>query len=213
MRNEKDAINRLTNIKSKVSSHYVVKKNGEIVLLVPELYAAWHAGVSTWKNYKNLNKNSIGIEICNPGVNFKYTKYSSKQIKSVLKLSKILIKKYKIRQNFILGHSDISPDRKKDPGEKFPWMYLAKYNVGYWHNINKKKLLKNRNIKIDKYSLNQFYLNLVKIGYLKNSNKINPKLLKKIIQAFQRRFRQELINGKIDSECLMISNKLVKKIK
>ena len=213
MKSEKNAIKRLTNIKSKVSSHYVIKKNGEIVLLVPELYTAWHAGVSTWKKYKNLNKSSIGIEICNPGHNFTYTKYSSKQIKSVLKLSKILIKKYRIKKNFILGHSDIAPYRKKDPGEKFPWRYLAKYNVGYWHNINRKKLLKERKVKIDITRLDQFFLNLVKIGYLKNLNKINPQLLKKIIEAFQRRFRQELINGKIDSECLMISNKLAKNIK
>ncbi len=213
MKKEKDAINRLTNIKSKVSSHYVIKKNGEIVLLVPELYIAWHAGISTWKNYKNLNKNSIGIEICNPGHNFKYKKYSSQQIKSVLKLSKNIIKKYKIKPNFILGHSDIAPDRKKDPGEKFPWKYLAKYNVGYWYNINRKKLLKVRNKKINNIELNEFRKNLVKIGYLKNLNTIKPYFMKKIIEAFQRRFRQELINGKIDRECMLLSNKLVKKLK
>ena len=120
MKKENQAINHLTNIKSKVSSHYFIKKNGEILTLVPDLYAAWHAGVSSWKKYKSLNKYSIGIEISNPGHKYTYKNFSKKQIKSVLKLSSHLIKKYKIKSNFILGHSDIATDRKKDPSEKFP---------------------------------------------------------------------------------------------
>jgi N-acetylmuramoyl-L-alanine amidase len=121
MKNELKAIKRLTSIKSKVSSHYLIKNNGEIVVIVPDLYIAWHAGISSWKSFKSLNKNSIGIEISNPGHNFNYKKFSKKQIGSIKKLSKFLIKKYKINQKNILGHSDIALDRKKDPGEKFPW--------------------------------------------------------------------------------------------
>ena len=94
--------------------------------MVPDLYTAWHAGISRWKNYKSLNRYSIGIEISNPGHDYKYDKFSKKQINSILKLSNYLIKKYKINRKHILGHSDISPDRKKDPGEKFPWKYLSK---------------------------------------------------------------------------------------
>jgi len=120
MKKESDAINRLTKIQSEVSSHYLIKNNGEIVTLVPDLYIAWHAGKSSWKNYNSLNKNSIGIEISNPGHQYGYKKFSKKQISSLLKLSKYLIRKYKIDSKNILGHSDISPDRKKDPGEKFP---------------------------------------------------------------------------------------------
>ena len=78
MKKESEAINRLTNIKSKVSSHYFIKDNGEIITIVPELYIAWHAGVSYWKNFSSLNKNSIGIEINNPGHDFKYKKFSKK---------------------------------------------------------------------------------------------------------------------------------------
>ena len=125
MKKEIEAINHLTSYKSKVSSHYFIKKNGEILTIVPNLYVAWHAGISCWKNYKSINKYSIGIEISNPGHDFKYQKFTKKQINSVLKLSRFLIKKYKIKSKFILGHSDISPDRKKDPGEKFPWQYLS----------------------------------------------------------------------------------------
>ena len=91
MKNEKDAIQRLTNIKSKVSSHYFIKNNGEVITLVPELYVSWHAGISSWQNYKSINKHSIGIEISNPGHNFNYKKFSKKQILSILNLSLIHI--------------------------------------------------------------------------------------------------------------------------
>ena len=133
MKRESEAIERLTSIKSRVSCHYLIKNNGEIVVMVPDLYEAWHAGVSSWKNFKSLNKNSIGIEISNPGHDFNYKIFSKRQIQSIKKLSRFLIKKYKIDQKNILGHSDIAPNRKKDPGEKFPWKYLAKFRIGKWH--------------------------------------------------------------------------------
>ena len=90
MKKESEAINRLIDIKSEVSSHYLIKNNGEIITLVPELYISWHAGVSFWKNYQSLNKNSIGIEISNPGHNSKYKNFSKKQIKSILLLFNLL---------------------------------------------------------------------------------------------------------------------------
>ena len=126
MKKESEAINRLTDIKSKVSSHYLIKNNGEIIALVPELYIAWHSGVSFWKNFKSINKHSIGIEITNPGHEHGYKKFKPKQISSLLKLTKSLIKRYNILPKNILGHSDIAPQRKKDPGEKIPWKYLSK---------------------------------------------------------------------------------------
>ena len=144
MRKESEAINRLTNIQSEVSSHYLIKNNGEIVTIVPELYIAWHSGKSSWGSHKSLNKNSIGIEITNPGHEFGYKKFSKKQIASILKLSKFLIKKYKIKSKNILGHSDIAPDRKKDPGEKFPWKYLSQNKIGLWHSLKKQVLIESR---------------------------------------------------------------------
>jgi len=125
MEKESLAINRLTRIQSEVSCHYLIKKNGEIITMVPESYIAWHAGKSSWGSYKSLNKDSIGIEITNPGHEFDYKNFNKKQITSILRLSKYLIKKYKINLKDILGHSDIAPERKKDPGEKFPWQYLS----------------------------------------------------------------------------------------
>ena len=213
MKKESDAINRLTNIQSEVSSHYLIKNNGEIVTLVPDLYIAWHAGVSSWKNFKYLNKNSIGIEISNPGHNFNYKTFSKKQIVSILRLSKFLIKEYKIDQKNILGHSDIAPNRKKDPGEKFPWKYLSQNKIGLWHSVNKKELIKNRSFKIKKIEKDHFFRNLYKIGYSKKIPKNFKKAsyLKTITKAFQRRFRQDLVDGKIDKECFIISKNLLKK--
>jgi len=213
MKNEIAAINRLTNFKSKVSCHYLIRNNGDILKLVPDLYVAWHAGISNWKNYKSINQNSIGIEISNRGHGNKYKKFSKKQIDSVLILSSFLIKKYSIKSNFILGHSDISPNRKKDPGEKFPWKYLSKNKIGLWHNLNQRKLLIERNKKINKLDKINFIKNLYKIGYDVNVHKKNSKYLKLIIKAFQRRFRQNLINGKIDQECLSISKNIAERIK
>ena len=210
MKKENQAVNWLTNTKSKVSSHYLIKNNGEILTLVPDLYVAWHAGVSSWKNYKSINKYSIGIEISNPGHEYSYKKFSKKQIKSILKLSTYLKKKYKIKSNFILGHSDIAPDRKKDPGEKFPWKYLSKNKIGHWHNLNEKKLFKKRKLTADKLEKNKFIKNLYKIGYPKNIFLNKYKYSKLLTIAFQRRFRQELVNGIIDQECLIISNNLIK---
>jgi N-acetylmuramoyl-L-alanine amidase len=216
MKSEKAAIKRLTDVKSEVSCNYLIKKNGDIITMVPDLYISWHAGKSSWKNYQSLNKNSIGIEITNPGHSNGYKKYSNSQIKSLIELSKTLINKYKINLENILGHSDIAPERKKDPGEKFPWKYLAKKHIGYWHNLNEKFLVKNRKLEINSLQKKIFLKNLIKIGYpIKRFNNLelnSEKYLKMIIKAFQRRFRQDLINGIIDKECLIISQNLAKKL-
>jgi N-acetylmuramoyl-L-alanine amidase len=205
MKKERDAINRLTKIQSEVSSHYLIKKNGVIVVIVPDLYVAWHAGKSSWKSFKSLNKNSIGIEISNPGHENNYLNFSKKQIKSILYLSKLLMKKYKIQPSNVLGHSDIAPSRKKDPGEKFPWKYFAKFGIGKWYSISKKILEKKKMKKIHINEEKIFYKSLFKIGY---SKKVLNK--KNLVSAFQRRYRQDLVNGKIDQECLLISKNLAK---
>ena len=212
MKSEKKAIHKLLDYNSKVSCHYSIKNNGEIIKMVPEIYQAWHAGISSWKKFKSLNKNSIGIEITNPGHEFKYKKFSKKQISSIIKLTKYLVKTFKINSKSILGHSDIAPDRKLDPGEKFPWAFLSKNKIGMWHNLNQNKIKKERQLKISTPLKLKFINNLFKIGYPRSS-KINKNKYNKIITfAFQRRFRQELVNGKIDKECLLISENLIKKL-
>jgi N-acetylmuramoyl-L-alanine amidase len=210
MKKESTAIKKLSSLNSKVSCHYFIKDNGRILTIVPNLYESWHAGISKWKKIKSLNKYSIGIEINNPGHEHGYKSFSSKQIKSLKKLLKYLIKKFNISYKNVLGHSDIAPDRKKDPGEKFPWRELAKEKLAFWHKLSINKIKFFRNLKVNAKQEKLFLLNLIKIGY----SKIEKKNFKKnkifLIKAFQRRFRQELINGKIDKECLLISKNLIK---
>ena len=210
MKKESAAIKRLQDPKSKVSSHYLIKNNGGIINLVPDLYEAWHAGVSSWKHFTSLNKNSIGIEITNPGHQYGYRNFSSKQILSLKKLLNFLIKKYGINKNCVLGHSDISPSRKKDPGEKFPWEMLAKKKLVFWHNLNQKKIKKFRHDNLlTNIEEKVFLKNLHKIGYNDVKGYKFQKNLKYLTLAFQRRFRQNLVNGKIDKECLLISKNLL----
>ena len=213
MKNESEAINKLTNIQSEVSCHYLIKKSGEIIKMVPESYSAWHAGKSSWGSYKSLNKNSIGIEITNSGHEFNYRKFTKKQISSLLKLSKFLIKKYRINLKNILGHSDIAPERKKDPGEKFPWKLLSQNRIGLWHTVKKKELIKSRKIRTTKTEKELFFNNLFKMGYSKKFpiEVSKKKYLSYIVKAFQRRYRQDLVDGEIDQECLLINQNLVKK--
>ena len=210
MKKESAAIKRMQDPKSKVSSHYLIKRNGEIINLVPDLFEAWHAGDSSWKHFKSLNKNSIGIEITNPGHKHGYKRFSKKQIFSLQKLLNILVKKYKIKKKYILGHSDIAPDRKKDPGEKFPWEMLAKNKLSFWHKLDQKKIKKFREKNfINRIDENLFLKNLYKIGYNDVKKFKSNKNIKYLTLAFQRRFRQSLVNGKIDKECLLISKNLL----
>ena len=175
MKSESKAINRLTDVKSEVSCHYFIKRNGSIISMVPETYEAWHAGKSIWKSDKSLNKKSIGVEIANKGHQYGYQNYSKKQIFSLIRLSKYLKKKYNIKKSNILGHSDIAFERKIDPGEKFPWEFLSKYNIGIWHKIKKIKLEKIRNLRISNIEEKYFFKFLSKIGYFVKTSKTSDK--------------------------------------
>ena len=146
MQSEIESLKRLKNPKHKVSCHYVINRKGKIFQLVREKNAAWHAGKSKWKNLIGLNTHSIGIELVNKGHEHGYEKYPSKQITSLIKLCLFLKRKYKIERKNFLGHSDIAPLRKIDPGEKFPWNKLNKYGIGIFYKkrqinlkLNKKK--------------------------------------------------------------------------
>ena len=210
MKKETIALKKLWDEKSKVSAHYFIKKNGDLINLVPDLYEAWHAGKSSWKKTVSLNKYSIGIEIQNQGHNHNYEKFPTKQIIILKKLLKQLIKEYNINFRNILGHSDIAPDRKKDPGEKFPWKDLAKVNLAQWHELSEKKIKKFRLTKLNKKEELLFLKKLRYIGY-NSSKRFNSNWNKKIlIKAFQRRFRQSLVNGISDKECLLIAKNLLK---
>ncbi len=206
MQSERASLKRLTSEKTNVSAHYLINRNGKIVKMMDEKKIAWHAGKSKWKNFTNLNSKSIGIEIVNKGHKFGYEKFTKKQILKLILLCKFLMKKYKIRNNNILAHSDIAPLRKKDPGEKFPWFFLSQKGVGSWFITKKKNIQKTKN----KNLRDNFFNNLHKIGYryFNKKRKLSSDL--KVIKAFQRRYRQNKVNGLIDQECVQISAILAK---
>ena len=204
MKSEKKAIKKLLNENSKVSCHYFIKRNGQIIQMVPDLYVAWHAGISFWKKDKSLNSKSIGIELSNPGHKNNYQNFPEKQIRSLIYISKYLKKKYNINKKNVLGHSDIAPLRKIDPGEKFPWKLLAIKKISIWHNLDKKKLVKSRNIKI--LNTSKFYKYLFKFGYMKTEKNFEKI---KLLKNFQRRFRPNLINNFVDEECYKIIKSLI----
>ena len=210
MKKQSQAISRLIDINSKVSCHYFIKNNGNVLRMVPEKYIAWHAGKSKWKKFNSLNKHSIGIEINNPGHDHGYKSFNQKQVRSLLSLLKDLKKKFNIDKKNILGHSDIAPDRKKDPGEKFPWSLLAKSKIIYWHSSNINELKKSRKVRINKKLEHVFIKNLYRIGYCKISGRNVEKSNKILTTAFQRKYRNQLINGKIDKECFLISKNILK---
>ena len=204
MKSENKAIKRLTSSSSNVSCHYFIRSNGQIIKIVPDSYVAWHAGISEWKKDKLLNINSIGIEISNPGHEHGYKDFNFKQVNSIVKLTKFLKNKYKIRKENILGHSDIAPLRKIDPGEKFPWKLLHQKKLCLWHNINQKKCNSLRKIKLKD---NRTFFNLLfKFGYKFSTN---PADKIKIYKNFQRRFRPQLISGVVDKECFYILKSLI----
>ena len=201
MQSEIESINRLKSLKHKVSCHYLINRKGKITQMVKDENIAWHAGKSKWKEFNNLNSNSLGVELENRGHRYGYVNFSNKQIASLIWLCIKLKKKYSIKKENFLGHSDIAPLRKIDPGEKFPWKKLSNFNLGSWY------LKKKYNLKVDQKRMRiLFFKNLQKLGYRYfKVYKKNPKD-KKIIRAFQQHFLQDNLNGSIDEKTFKISH-------
>ena len=172
-----EALERLRDPASKVSAHYVVDEDGTIYRLVAEENRAWHAGVSYWRGNSNINQRSIGIEIVNPGHEFGYQPFPGVQMKSVIALCKDILLRHKIPARNVVGHSDVAPARKEDPGELFDWKGLAEAGVGLWPG-----------------ELQVATCNLSSYGYETTD-------LPKAITAFQRHFFPQRLTGVWDHEC------------
>ncbi|MDC1130365.1 N-acetylmuramoyl-L-alanine amidase [Pelagibacteraceae bacterium] len=202
MQSEIESKKKLKNIESKVSCHYFINRKGLITQMVNDNKVAWHAGKSKWKTFKNLNEYSVGVELQNKGHEFGYQKFSKIQISNLIKLCKKLKKKYSLKRENFLGHSDIAPLRKIDPGEKFPWKKLNQHNIGNWFSNNQKSIKFSGGAKTDKI----FFKNLFKIGYryfkVDNRDKKKDKL---IIKSFQQHYLPKNVSGKIDRKTLRIS--------
>jgi N-acetylmuramoyl-L-alanine amidase len=183
------AIARLRDPAAKVSSHYVVAEDGTVLRLVADEKRAWHAGRSHWRDVEDVNSASIGIEIVNPGHEFGYRPFPDEQIDAVIRLVHDLKDRYQITRGNIVGHSDIAPARKRDPGELFPWGKLARLRLALPRPT--------KNLMDPMWSEAGFLLALERFGY-----DVGDKMA--AIMAFQRRFRPELVDGEIDAECRMI---------
>ena len=183
------AIARLSDPAAKVSCHYLVAEDGQIVRMVPEDKRAWHAGKSRWRGVDNLNSCSIGIEIVNQGHEIGYRPFPEAQIDALIPLVADIVGRYGITRGNVVGHSDIAPARKQDPGELFPWYRLAKLRLALPRPT--------RNLMDPHWSDAGFLLALERFGY-----DVTKPLA--AVVAFQRRFRPELIDGTIDGECRAI---------
>ena len=132
MQTLEDAAARLMDPKAKVSAHYLVAESGDVSCLVDEQHRAWHAGVSSWRGKTNINARSIGIEIENPGHEFGYRPFPDAQMAAVIELSRDILQRHPIPARNVVGHSDVAPTRKQDPGELFDWPLLAQTGIGLW---------------------------------------------------------------------------------
>ena len=203
-----EAINHLCLKKNKVSSHFLISKIGKIYNLVDINKRAWHAGISSWMNYVDINSRSIGIELDNLGYGDTIKTYKNQQIIALIKLINFLNKKYGIKKSNILGHSDISPYRKIDPGEKFPWKKLGNLKLVYFpkklSRIEASKiddLLRNKLLKGNK---NKALYMLSTIGYNIDLAKLYHYNFLKLIKAYQMHYRNKLITGLLDDETYLV---------
>ena len=178
------ALKHLLNKRNKVSAHYLLDKKGKIYSLVNEKDIAWHAGISSWKVDKLLNKKSIGIELQNTGIAGNYEKFPNQQISQLEKLILELQNKYNISNANILGHSDISPDRKIDPGPKFPWHRLFKNGIGLMPKIYPSKSKKNTT----RNEIKNLQILLKKFGYNLKVNGFMDKQTLLVLYAFQSHY-------------------------
>ena len=180
----KESLKHLVDKKNKVSSHYLVDPQGKIYSLVEEKNIAWHAGISNWKKDKNLNKNSIGIELQNTGLAGNYEKFSNMQILALVKLIKMIQLKYRVLNSNVLGHSDISPDRKIDPGPKFPWRRLYNRGIGIMPKLLETKSTQN----ISPKQIKNLQVLLKKFGYRLKINGFMDKQTLLVLYAFQSHY-------------------------
>jgi N-acetylmuramoyl-L-alanine amidase len=192
MRSGVAALEWLCHPESKVSAHYVVETDGEIYLLVEEDRRAWHAGVGYWAGNTNINDISIGIEIVNGGHEHGYTPFSDVQMQAVKTLTQDIMRRHDIKPSGVVGHSDIAPLRKQDPGELFPWEWLAQHGVGVWHGLD------DVHAPASMACTEEVVQQLHQFGYMMPTNEEEQRL---VIEAFQRHYRPRMINGIWDSEC------------
>ena len=194
MQSAGDALDRLCDPEAQVSSHYLVEEDGTIWQLVPEERRAFHAGVSCWLGEQNLNYVSIGIEIVNPGHEWGYREFPEPQMRAVEMLCRDIVARRRIPPYRIVGHSDIAPDRKSDPGELFDWPRLARAGIGLWPPSSP-DIVRRRGRGVGVIHRTAALSDLARIGYC-----VSRGTEQIALAAFQRRFRPERWDGLLDAE-------------
>lgn len=190
MRTAQEAIDRLCNPVAKVSAHYVIDEDGTVWRLVAEERRAWHAGASFWQGSENVNGISIGIEIVNPGHEWGYRRFPEAQIASVEGLCRDLLSRHPIPEDRVVGHSDVAPLRKQDPGELFDWPGLARAGIGLWPTGSA----------LPPIDVAGAQAMLASIGYRVPGSGVLDVETRQVLTAFQRRFRPTRIDGGLDAE-------------
>lgn len=196
------AIARLCTAGTDVSAHYIALEDGRIVQSVPEAKRAWHAGVGVWAGEEDINSCSIGIEIINRGHDWGYPDFPGRQIAAVIALCRGIMLRHDLPAHRVLGHSDVSPSRKKDPGEKFPWHSLANSGVGHW--VRPARVVRGDQIKLgaagDDVAALQTALGRYGYGIAASGKYDAPTM--EVVTAFQRHFRPERVDGIADHSTL-----------
>ncbi len=193
------AVTRLTDAASRVSSHYTVDEDGTVYRHVAEEMRAWHAGVSSWRGATDINSRSVGIEIVNPGHEFGYRAFPDVQIAAVEKLSQGIVARHKIASRNVIGHSDIAPGRKTDPGELFPWRHFAQAGLGVWVEAKP-----GREASLARPEtgarVGELQTALQRYGYGLEITSVYDEPTEIVVSAFQRHFRPSLFDGVADAE-------------
>ncbi|MEM7289052.1 MAG: N-acetylmuramoyl-L-alanine amidase [Pseudomonadota bacterium] len=206
------AIDWLCCEESGVSCHYVVMEDGAIHQLVSEVNRAWHAGQSVWQGETDTNSRSIGIEIVNPGHEGGYPDFPEPQIASVIALAADIFERHDIPARNVLGHSDVAPGRKSDPGEKFPWRRLYESGVGHWvaEQTSSQAAPLQEGDNSEAVAALQALLGVY--GYGCEANGQFDVLTRHCVEAFQLHFRQSRVDGRADAQTLATLESLLRSV-
>jgi len=209
MPDAQEALRWLCSPDSGVSSHYFVTEDGRIIQCVPEARRAWHAGEAYWAGETDINSCSIGIEIANPGHDHGYPDFPKRQIAAVAALCRAIIRRRYIRPERVLAHSDVAPARKRDPGEKFPWMALHRSGIGHW--VEPAPITPGPGFEFGDSgdAVQKFQGALRSYGYGIEADGFFDEATRNVVAAFQRHFRPALCDGKFDSSTLLTLRKLL----
>jgi len=208
MRSCTEAVARLTDAAARVSAHYTVDEDGTAYAHVPEHLRAWHAGVSSWRGASDINARSIGIEIVNPGHEFGYRPFPDAQIEAVIALGREIVARHRVPQRNIIGHSDVAPGRKTDPGGLFPWKRLADAGLGIWVEARAGSDVP-LGIGAQGSQVAALQTALAAYGYGMDATGAFDERTVAVVEAFQRHFRQRQVDGVADAETQAVLRALI----